>query len=71
MHLQLLLFHHTCMMCAFSEFFLHIFVACWHVESIAVGIIGMFFVGIINMLKILGFFLEKSAKQREDKKHAS
>ncbi len=37
----------------------------------AVGIIGMFFVGIKSRLKILGFLPEKSAKQREDKKHAS
>ncbi len=36
-----------------------------------VGIIGMFFVGTTNMLKILGFFPEKTVKQREYKKHAS
>ncbi len=49
----------------------HISVACWHAESMVVGIIGMFFVGIESMLKILGFFPEKTAKQREYKKYAS
>ncbi len=36
---------HLHAVCIFSVI-LHITVACWHVESMVVGIIGMFFVGI-------------------------
>ncbi len=46
-------------------------VPCWHVHFNFVGTIGMFSVGIKSFGKNLGFFPEKSAKQREYKKHAS